>query len=700
MSGLWARLSLYAAALATGGSFAVMFEGNSGEALLILLGATLAAILAGSAGRYRFLITPPVIAAYTLAAVYGPPPLTPGRWKGLLGAVPNDARDGVVSMYMQMVPYDTEPGVMLLLMPVAMLVVAFSVSATLYEDSPLISVAVMGVTIAMISTVSFEVGIGPYFALFLAASVALLLFDGSMRLPSPVAAVSAGGVVAFGLTLPGVGMLAPQGLIDWTSIGEGGSSRLSTQADVGEYLNEGRDTELMRVRSPEPMLWRGGTLDYFDGARWRSTADPGREGGQEISDAVETRYVEQNVTVLNSRSRLIFGGYKVQAVSFPGAEQRPDGSWTAGSTLSQGTSYRTLSEIPQPTAAQLNNAGTEYSPYIREKYLQAPGDLPPVVGQTAQRVQSRYSPQTPYQKARAIERYLLYDGDFTYNLAADYRRADTALEEFLGGDGEGFCTQFATSMALMARDMGVPSRVVYGATSGQQIGDDEYMVTGANMHTWVEIYFPGIGWYPFNPTPSISTPSVMQQNAPRPSPDQPPAQDRAQRSPAGQIGGQQQSQAPQQSDSGGPAGEGGPRLWPLHALGGVALLGSVLAGKRLLAARGRPEGLYRDLCGRLMDVPGPNMNPPSLPSSLTPTERMVALAEAAGLPEAPFKDFAGLYSEHLYSEGTPEGLRPAYHRAISSIEKVPRWRRAVGWVNPVSLPFRAKGFAKRLQSRR
>ena len=105
-----------------------------------------------------------------------------------------------------------------------------------------------------------------------------------------------------------------------------------------------------------------------------------------------------------------------------------------------------------------------------QRFLQLPDDTPPVVGETAEKIQRRYDPETPYDRARAIEQYLIYDGGFTYNLDVSYRRADKAIEEFLGDGKEGFCTQFSTSMALLLREMGVPSRVVYGATSGEEVG--------------------------------------------------------------------------------------------------------------------------------------------------------------------------------------------------------------------------------------
>ena len=60
-----------------------------------------------------------------------------------------------------------------------------------------------------------------------------------------------------------------------------------------------------------------------------------------------------------------------------------------------------------------------------------PNDTPQVVSETAREIQNRYDTSTPYNKARAIERYLVYDGGFTYNLDADFRRADRAVEKFL-----------------------------------------------------------------------------------------------------------------------------------------------------------------------------------------------------------------------------------------------------------------------------
>jgi hypothetical protein len=351
----------------------------------------------------------------------------------------------------------------------------------------------------------------------------------------------------------------------------------------------------------------------------------------------------------------------------------------------------------------LRNAGTDYPAVVVQQFLQLPGDTPPIVGETADKIQRKYDPQTPYDEARAIEQYLTYDGGFTYNLDVSYRRADQAIEDFLGDGKEGFCTQFSTSMALLLREMNVPSRVVYGATSGEQVGRNTYLVKGSNMHTWVEAYFPGVGWYPFNPTPGFSMPATMEANAPRPelplanesgqSENDNLTQRRSERDKARQTP-QEQDANPAGGNTPNGFGESNIPVWPLMVVLPVLLVAAVPLSKRALLARGRPEDLYRDLTGRLRDVLPPSRNSVADSPALTPTERVLLLAGAAGVEEGPTARFARAYSEHLYSpNGDGERVVWAYRDAIQSYRRLPGWRRALGAVNPASLLVRARTFA-------
>ena len=734
MSGSGTRWWLYGAALATGSAFSVLFTGETFDgaeggfgafsvvtiiaghkALLPFLLAAAVAALVGSAGRWRFVLLFPAIAAYTLVAVYGKDLFSVSGWQGLLRMIEGDVYNAANTMYAQPIPYDLAPGLFVVLIPLVMILVAFATSATLYEGSPVISVAVLGLTIGVLSTISFEDGAGPFFAVFLVCAVGLFLSAGHSGPDGPgrPAVVAGSIVVALVLLVPRMPFsdeTVSTGMIDWTRIGTGGTSRLGVQADVGDYLTAGRDAELLRIESPEPLLWRGGTMDYFDGVRWSDTTQPGTDDGEEIAPDVETRPVLQRVQVLNAQTDLIFGGYKIVRTSeYMGTTENSDGSWSMDEPFDEGDIYEVLSEIPQPTGAQLRGAGTDYPSSVEDKFLQLPDDTPAVVHETAQKIQRQYDPATPYDRARAIEQYLIYDGGFTYNLDVSYRRADKAVEEFLGDGKEGFCTQFSTSMALLLRDMDVPSRVVYGSTSGEEVSQGEYLIRGSNMHTWVEAYFPDVGWYPFNPTPGFSMPAAMQANAPRP--ELPPASqiqgpendlDKRQlgQGKAQQKLREQNQDLANQDPTTGRSGEIGVPVWPLFVLAPLLLVAAVPLSKRALLARGRPEELYRDLIGRLRDVLPPNRSIVADSPALTPTERVLILAGAAGVEEAPMGRFALAYSDHLYSaDGERDHVASAYREALGAYKGLPRWRRALGAINPSSLLARARKYVAARRAR-
>jgi transglutaminase-like putative cysteine protease len=725
VGGAWVRVPLYAATLATGGSFAILFTGDvyvwferssivfiGGGVFWAMLLAALVAALVGSAGKYRFVLLFPATVLYTLFASYGLPPLfSLSGWRDLFYRTGGDVYEAFAIMYGEPIPYDLHPGLFVVLIPVVMIVVTFATSATLYEGSPVISIAVLGLTIGILSTISFEDGAGPFFAVFLVAAVALLLSPGTGR-PGAAGTLAGAAVVLLVLTVPRMpfsdATITP-GFIDWTRIGTGGTSRLDVQADVGDYLTAGRDTELMRVRSSEPLLWRGGTLDYFDGVRWTDTTEPKLDDGEEVAPGVPTTTVIQRFEILNAQTDVLFGGYKITQTSDEFATENSDGSWSLGQPLAENSSYRVVSDIPQPTEQQLRNAGTAYPADVAQNFLQLPGNQPPIIAETAQQIQRDYNTETPYDTARAVERYLVYDGGFVYNLDVSYRRADKAIEEFLGDGREGFCTQFATSMALLLREQGIPARVVYGATTGQEAGPGEYVVTGSNMHTWVEAYFPGVGWYPFDPTPGFSMPSAMEANAPRPQipntgqqglGSDPLLNERLQ---GQQQTPQQRQETPEEQTSTGSSGTERRGLsWPLLALLPVLLLAAVPLVKKALLARGRPEDLYRDLTGRLRDVLPPGQSAIADSPALTPTERILLLAGAAGIEEEPLEEFARAYSSHLYAARTEGGSRnvaSAYRRALRAYERLPRWRRALGAANPASLLARAKRGASAWKTR-
>lgn len=130
--------------------------------------------------------------------------------------------------------------------------------------------------------------------------------------------------------------------------------------------------------------------------------------------------------------------------------------------------------------------------------------------------------RTPYLMALALQDYLRDGSEFTYSLDLPPARTDDAVWDFLT-DRTGYCVQFASAMAIMARTLGMPARVGIGFLPGEREGD-QMVVRGRDAHAWTEIYFEGAGWVRFEPTPGVQsgTPPEWaradEQPAPAPTP--------------------------------------------------------------------------------------------------------------------------------------------------------------------------------------
>src|SRR3954468_4528229 len=106
-----------------------------------------------------------------------------------------------------------------------------------------------------------------------------------------------------------------------------------------------------------------------------------------------------------------------------------------------------------------------------------------------------------YEAVHTIERYL--DRNYTYSEKP--RPAQYPLNAFMFRDQYGYCQQFSGAMALMLRMAGIPSRVAAGFAPGSFNRDSgEYRVRDLDAHSWVEVYFNGIGWVTFDPTPAAA----------------------------------------------------------------------------------------------------------------------------------------------------------------------------------------------------
>jgi transglutaminase-like putative cysteine protease len=120
---------------------------------------------------------------------------------------------------------------------------------------------------------------------------------------------------------------------------------------------------------------------------------------------------------------------------------------------------------------------------------------------------------TPYAKAVALQNWFR-SGLFTYSLSATEPNTATALSDFLLHTRRGYCQQFAFGMAVLARLLGIPSRVAVGFTAGSSLGNGNYVVRTSDAHAWPELYFQGYGWLSWEPTPSGQAVGQDTANAP------------------------------------------------------------------------------------------------------------------------------------------------------------------------------------------
>ena len=164
-------------------------------------------------------------------------------------------------------------------------------------------------------------------------------------------------------------------------------------------------------------------------------------------------------------------------------------------------------ESPTFSEELLREAPTDYTEQMKKTYLQLPESLPSRIGELAQKITA--DEDNPYDKARAIETYFVGNGYVyeTTDVAIPGENEDY-VDQFLFETKLGYCDNFSSSMTVLLRSLDIPARWVKGFTEGEFVegaGDyREYEITNNNAHSWVEAYFPGIGWVPFEPTRGFS----------------------------------------------------------------------------------------------------------------------------------------------------------------------------------------------------
>jgi len=287
---------------------------------------------------------------------------------------------------------------------------------------------------------------------------------------------------------------------------------------------------VMRVQTGKPigydqLRWRGIALTTFDGRRWSSFVSgvqrlrPSEDGWIRMSEAAQkpdpsaqtiryTAFLEPMATdaiFVPGRPLSVQGNFMGGTANTFAAMQRNYLVTDSTETLKNpfrnfaALRYTGFSRLPPRDAVKLRAAAATYPGTIASSYLQLPAGLDARIPQLAREI-TKKAP-TPFDKAVRIESYLRTSYGYTLNLTA--KPGQDPLAHFLFEARAGHCEYFASAMAIMLRTLDIPSREVNGFLPGEynDLGGD-YIVRASDAHSWVEVYFPGNGWYVFDPTPS------------------------------------------------------------------------------------------------------------------------------------------------------------------------------------------------------
>ncbi len=333
----------------------------------------------------------------------------------------------------------------------------------------------------------------------------------------------AAGATALALLLP---VLIPTLSLSWFEggFGPGDGDDLRIENPVGDLrrdLQRGADIPVLRITTadPDPEYLRIAVLTRLGNDEWSTgnrtmpqenvavgemppllgvdqkvidRSPPERSYQVQVDEAFDSIWLptSQNVSEINAGSRW---RYDTSTMDFLAGDDEVSTSGMSY-TFSKIDLDLSAAEMAQAPAA-VNAAGTEYTAL--------PSDLSPQVRALAREVTEGYT--NSYQRAVALQDWFRDTGGFTYSLDVVESNGSDDLVAFLSneeGGRKGYCEQFASAMAVMARTLRIPARVAVGFLRPEDLGGNRYEFSAHDMHMWPELYFPGSGWVRFEPTPA------------------------------------------------------------------------------------------------------------------------------------------------------------------------------------------------------
>ena len=342
-----------------------------------------------------------------------------------------------------------------------------------------------------------------------------LVTRGAARAPSliPTAIVAVVAVLAALVLAPAIPGAGADPILDFNTANgtqAGGKSYRASIAplvDVGDKLRNIDIPDVFTVQSPQPDYWRVTALDEYSaegGGQW--TLNAAGEGKVKIGlpSTVPANAVRQVYTINRLGERWLPAAYRPVSITLSDTLVVVS-SWTLVTSESsvEGLRY-TVGSVIGATADQITDAQQAATaaavPKALEHYTELPANFPTDITALAEQIVTRAGATTPFAKAKAL-RDFFRDPSFTYDTSIDLGGDANAIETFLR-QRRGFCVQFASAYSVMARAVGLPTRLAVGYTPGTKTGD-VYTVGSHDAHAWPEVWLAGLGWtHLFDPTPA------------------------------------------------------------------------------------------------------------------------------------------------------------------------------------------------------
>lgn len=335
-----------------------------------------------------------------------------------------------------------------------------------------------------------------------------------------LAFAAAVGIAAasIGPMLPGAGEEA------WlTQQAQGEARELQPLVDLRRQLTKPSNDVLFTVRADRSSYWRISALPDFDGSTWSirqdlldaaaGTLSPPIGVGDSEVDSLDNSQRFQVQSLTGSLIPVAATPTRLRASSQSLFFEPESGSLImGGSGLRPGDTYEMVSTMLSPSPERLEVATSRDFP--SDSYLDLPVNdeieqlrtiVPTIVPEGL----------SPYQQALTLQDF--FRTQFTYSLDVPALSSPEATIEFLERR-TGYCEQFSSTFALFARALGLPARVAIGFTPGDRSADEsgatEFTVRSIHAHAWPEVWFDGLGWVLFEPTPGRGAPNSMYTNVP------------------------------------------------------------------------------------------------------------------------------------------------------------------------------------------